>query len=387
MNILVVAHYYGSAYPTSIFINDQINAYASLGHNVRVVVPVAALKRDFWGRRFSGLCRTEVVSGVTYSFVRYLSLSSFGEKTGFNTVSAKTSLSGIVKKAMGDFVPDVVHAHMLGFDSGVGAMLANRYGCPLVVTVHGSDVTVPFEQGRYSYLKKAADKADCIAVVSDSLAARLKTCGVETRVATIYNGFRADIVKQATDKKLMILQVGNVLAQKRFDVTMRAFALLKAEYPAMSMTAVGGGPELQNLKELSCQLGIEQDVEFTGILPNDEVLSRMSEAQFFCMPSVREGFGIVYLEAMASGCITIGTKGEGIDGFIKSGQNGFLVSPDNPGEIAEIIKTCLCDDALANRVVDNGKCSALQMTWERNANEYLQLFLEIITSESTKHID
>ena len=177
------------------------------------------------------------------------------------------------------------------------------------------------------------------------------------------------------------------MAQKKFDVTLRAFALLKHRYPAINMAVVGSGPELENLKKLCCELNIERDVEFTGKLPNNEVLRRMAAAQFFCMPSVREGFGIVYLEAMASGCITIGTKGEGIDGFIKSGENGFLVSPDSPGEIAEIINTCLCDSALAGRIVENGKSCALKMTWEHNVDQYIKLFRELIADENTANSD
>lgn len=53
----------------------------------------------------------------------------------------------------------------------------------------------------------------------------------------------------------------------------------------------------------------------------------MRDSDIFILPSVGETFGMVYLEAMASGCITIGTKGDGIDGFIRDKQNGFLTLP------------------------------------------------------------
>ena len=75
---------------------------------------------------------------------------------------------------------------------------------------------------------------------------------------------------------------------------------------------------------------------FKGQVNNKEVQKLMSESYIFVLPSINEGFGIVYTEAMKAKCITIGTKNEGIDGFIKNGVNGFLVNP-NVDEIAKLI--------------------------------------------------
>ena len=105
----------------------------------------------------------------------------------------------------------------------------------------------------------------------------------------------------------------------------------------------------------------------------------MAKAQFFCMPSVREGFGIVYAEAMASGCITIGTEGEGVADVIRSGENGFLVPPDDPDAIGAVISWCLSHPAEAAAIARRGRETAMGLTWAHNAAQYIQLFKELQT--------
>ena len=118
---------------------------------------------------------------------------------------------------------------------------------------------------------------------------------------------------------------------------------------------------------------------FLGQIPNEDVLAEMAKARFYVMPSVREGFGIVYLEAMASGCITIGTQGEGIADLIESGVNGFLVPPDDPETIVRVIERCLADPALRETVACRGRDDARSLTWVHNARQYVALFESLVS--------
>ena len=102
------------------------------------------------------------------------------------------------------------------------------------------------------------------------------------------------------------------------------------------------------------------------------------------MPSVNEGFGIVYLEAMASGCITVGTEGEGIADLIVSGKNGFLVPPDSPDAIVSVIEWCLEHPEEADAIAEQGRKDALDLTWEHNAEQYIELFERMLEDEK-KH--
>ena len=175
--------------------------------------------------------------------------------------------------------------------------------------------------------------------------------------------------------------MGHLIAQKHFDTTLRAFARLKETQPAACLTIVGHGPEQKALEQLAQVLGVSNAVRFTGQLSNEGVLAEMSRAQFFCMPSVREGFGIVYLEAMAAGCITIGTKGEGIADLIANGENGFLVPPESPDAIEQVMAWCLAHPQEAAAIAQHGKQDAMALTWDSNAKKYLELFRTLTEGE------
>ena len=361
------------------FVHAQAAAYAALGHRVRVLVPVPYGKADRQGRRFSRVLTVSRADGVELYDVRFVSLSNFGERHGWNTATVKCAVGMCWKRMLEGFAPDVIHAHTLGFDSELGAWLKQRLRCPLVVTTHGSDTSIPVEQGRAAELKPLCDKADRIVAVSSALADKLRTGGTMTPISVIPNGFRVQALPASSEEKqpCSIIQVGHLIPQKHFDTTLQAFARLQEAYPDAELTVIGQGPERAALEELCREQGVEDGVHFLGQVPNEEVLAHMARTQFFCMPSVREGFGIVYLEAMASGCITIGTEGEGIADLIETGKNGFLVPPEDPDTIAEVVDWCLTHPAEADAIARRGRADALALTWERNAAQYLQLFKEL----------
>ena len=165
-----------------------------------------------------------------------------------------------------------------------------------------------------------------------------------------------------------------MIKQKHFDTTLHAFAQLKMKYPTACFTIIGQGGERGLLESLAEDLGVRGSVRFMGQMPNEVVMSEMAKAQFFCMPSVREGFGIVYLEAMASGCITIGTEGEGVADLIENGKNGFLVPPEDPDAIVRVIEWCLEHSEESESIAQQGRRDALSLTWECNAAQYIDLF-------------
>lgn len=382
MNILIVCHAGMYQDLSSSFIHAQAEAYAALGHRVRAIVTNPFGKTDRSGQRFFPAVTVQNVSGVEIVDMRTISLSNIGEK-GLNFFFAKLTAWLHFSKILSDFRPNVIHAHTLGTDSALGAWLKKKLQCPLIVTTHGSDTSVRVEQGRASELKPLCDGADRVVAVSSALAAKLKTCGTKTPVEVILNGFRIRSLPAVSEERAQcaVVQVGHLIKQKHFDVTLRAFARLKKEYPAAQFTVVGQGSEREALEALADELGVSESVHFLGQLPNEAVLAEMSKAQFFCMPSVREGFGIVYLEAMASGCITIGTEGEGIADLIENGKNGFLVPPEDPDAIARVIEWCLQHPEESESIAQQGRRDALSLTWEKNAENYVKLFTSLIESE------
>lgn len=377
MNILVVCgpHLYAD-FGTS-FVHAQAAAYAALGHRARAIVAYPIWKRDWDGNRFSVPIRRWDRDGVEVYAMRHLSLSNYGSG-GFNLAATLRALSRNTEKLLEGFVPDVIHAHYLGKNSETGAWLKERLGIPLVVTSHGSDVSIPVEQGRGAELRRYCDKADAVVAVSSALAGKIRSCGTRVPVSSILNGFRIhDLPKGETARTVAFAQVGTLNRQKRPHVTLQAFARLLEAHPRMVLSFIGQGPERNSLETMSRELGISESVRFLGQLPNSGVLAELAKTQFFVLPSVREGFGIVYLEAMASGCVTIGTEGEGITDVIVSGKNGFLVPPDDPEAIVRTVEWCLGHPDETSAVTERGQKDAMSLTWEKNAEEYIKLFEEV----------
>lgn len=375
MNILVICHYGLYQDLSFSFVHAQVMEYARQGHRVRVLVPIPYGKRDWDGRRLSAIPR--LADSVELMPLRYLTLSKYGEK-GFNTKSAILALRPRLAALLRGFSPDIIHAHTLGFDSKIGAWLKVRLRVPLVVTTHGSDTSIPVEQGRATELRAFCNDADQVVAVSSSLADKLRTCGTKTPISVIINGFQPRFLPGNTPKaRLSFIQVGHLQEQKRFHVTIRAFAAIKKQHPEGTLTIIGQGPERPALESLCRELGVEGSVRFLGQVPNDTVLAEMAKHRFFVMPSVREGFGIVYLEAMANGCITIGTEGEGIADLIVSGENGFLVPPDDPQAIVGVTEWCLQHPKAADAIAERGKQDAQGLTWASNARQYIKLFEEV----------
>ena len=133
--------------------------------------------------------------------------------------------------------------------------------------------------------------------------------------------------------KFSFLYAGKLIRRKNIDLLIETVS----ENTDITLDVIGDGEQRQDLEKLVNHLQVNDRVHFLGTKNREEVLERMHRADVFCMPSVKETFGLVYIEAMRQGCITIGTLNEGIDGIIQDGKNGFLCKPTKDG-VQEVIQ-------------------------------------------------
>ena len=381
MNILVVCNYDLYQNLTYSFVHSQIREYVKLGHRVRVIIPAAMGKKARNGRRIDKPLLISEADGVEMYDMRFLSLAKYGRKR-FNEASAFATVKLLWNWIFKDFEPDVIHAHTFGQDSEMGVMIKNRLGCPLVVTTHGGDTTVRVNNGELDKLYKFCEHVDVVVAVSKALEGRLRTCGTETEIRTIHNGFHDEGITDSVEKvPCSCLQVSNLIELKQIPVTIRAFAMIHKKHPQARLTIIGRGPDREMLEKLCGELGISDVVTFTGQLQHHDVMEHMSRTQFYIMPSVREGLPISYLEAMGMGCVIVGTATEGIAEVVDSEVNGILVQPGDYDTIAARVCACIEDPAKAERIAGAGRKTAQNMTWNHNAQKLLALFQELITRE------
>lgn len=104
-----------------------------------------------------------------------------------------------------------------------------------------------------------------------------------------------------------------------------------------SILYVGEGPEKENIEKTAVDYGVSDRISFSGKLPRKQIMKLYDQADCMIMISKNEAFGLVYLEAMARGCITVASTGEGMDGVIVDGVNGYLCSAGDVSSLASVI--------------------------------------------------
>lgn len=138
------------------------------------------------------------------------------------------------------------------------------------------------------------------------------------------------------------------------------------------LTIVGTGNEERKMRQMVTRLDMRERVVFCGRLQRDIVKEELLKSECFIMISEAETFGLVYLEAMANGCIVIASKEEGMDGIIKDGYNGFLCKSGDATELSMIISK-IRQLSRSEKVIisQNAIDTAMHMTDAKMAQEYI----------------
>jgi glycosyltransferase involved in cell wall biosynthesis len=135
-------------------------------------------------------------------------------------------------------------------------------------------------------------------------------------------------------RKFTVLTVCRFYPRKRLGVLLRALPQLTGRIPNLELRIVGNGPEQERLRRLARDLAVERFIRWLGDSSVDELAAEYNRADVFCLPSVQEGFGIVFLEAMAAGKPIVAARAAAVPEVVR---HGFLVEPDNPEALVEAL--------------------------------------------------
>lgn len=177
----------------------------------------------------------------------------------------------------------------------------------------------------------------------------------------------------------IVLFVGALTRWHRYkglDVLMKSIALLKTSLLQLRLLVVGGGELEGEYVGLAHQLGISNHVIFAGNVPDSELPKYYACSDVLVLPSKdrSEGFGLTILEANATGKPAIGTSVGGIPSVIQNGYNGLLVPPNDPGELADVIRRTLANEDLLGEMGKNGRKFAEDHDWSIVAKQTEQLY-------------
>lgn len=259
--------------------------------------------------------------------------------------------------------PAVVHAHF-GNDGWLVSRSAGRLGVPLVVTLHGYDVTrLPGEPGwrgarHRRNLRQVFDRASVVLAVSGHIRDRAVALGADpAKVRVHHTGVPVPPPPAPTAKRWDLLFVGRFVAKKGIDDLVEAAARL--DVPRPRLLFVGTGPLEQPIRERAAALGL--DATFLGARTPAEVRRHMTESKVFVSPSKTapngesEGLPTTILEAASLGVPVVSTYHSGIPEAVRHEETGLLGPEGDRPALAANLRRLLADDSLRTRLGEQAR--------------------------------
>ena len=370
MKILMINHFPLEGSGSGTYTKNLATQLAKLGHEVCVILPVNTVDiPQYEGVRLHPVFFTNPddptatdAGALPFNFPCFtthpVSVMAFeglkAEQMEMYLEAFKEALDEEVR----DFAPDVVHGqHVWALPS-----LAAGCGVPLVLTAHGTDLMGYDKWPEMRHFAETAmdacAKVICISADNEKLVRDIFPQHAD-KIVRMRNGYNPDIFyPQQLDRaevlgahgldyagEDVILFAGKMTRFKGIDILMEAAATYEDALPNAITVLAGDGEERANLEAQAADLGLTR-VHFIGNVAQDELARLYNIADIDLVPSRREPFGLVAVEAMACGTPVVATNQGGLPDFVNESV-GALVNPEDPADLARGIEDTL-GRALAN---------------------------------------
>lgn len=406
MNILVLT----SAYPkfdgdaTAPFMASITEHVAARGHTMHVVLPEHAE----WAR-------PQVEGNVHYHPYRY-SPSRSWTPWGY----AQSLQSGIrLKRRLYALAPavfvsarhacrkltaserfDVVHAHWVVPNGFIAAGVSDRRGIPLVVTLHGSDISLAERKPWLARLaRRTFARTRVVTAPSDDLLRRAARLGATGDVELIPWGADPDVFRpdpegaqrvrrlhHVAESDVVVLGVGRFVRWKGFDDLVTSVARARVEVPSLRLVLVGDGDVRGELEAQVVDLGLTDVVSFAGMAIRDDVNAYLSAADIVAVPSVHadgyvDGQPTVALEAMAAAKPLVVTRVGGLPDLVRAGENGLVVEERDPDALAGAIVSLAHDSQRRTAMGAAGRARVeRELNWDAVADRLIRVYQQAATA-------
>ena len=338
MYILVVARGYPSEKykMNGIFEFDQAKALAKAGHKViYAAIDVRSIRRwRKWGiekRIKDGIQIYAInipVGRIPKTIRQEISFAAF------NTLYSK------ILREQGR--PDIMHAHFAGVGY-TASRIKEKAGIAFVMTEHLSSMMKPaIDKWLFDTASKAYESADALIAVSPELKDVIKK-RFNKDALYIPNIVDTDLFKwipsqkHTDDPTFKFISIGGLIYRKRMDLIIEAFAKAFGKNKDVTLTIFGEGPERPNLENLIRKYQLNDRVELMGLQSRKTLAEYLKTSDCFVLPSQAETFGVVYIEALASGVPVIATKCGGPESFVND-RNGLIIPVDDVDALADAMK-------------------------------------------------
>ncbi len=257
---------------------------------------------------------------------------------------------------------DIIHAHYAiphSFCAHLAREILGERGLRVVTTLHGTDITlVGSDPSFWRITRYSIEQSDGVTAVSDNLAAQTRSIfDVKKPIQTIYNFINTERFyrRPAAREQLgclpgdcrVLVHISNFRQVKRVPDVVEIFARVRKEMKA-KLLLVGDGEQRREAEQTVDRLNVKDDVLFLGT--QDNVLSILSSADLFLLPSAKESFGLGALEAMACQVPVISSDIGGLPEVVSHGETGFLAPVGDIEAMAGYAIELLADEARLRRM-------------------------------------
>jgi len=283
---------------------------------------------------------------------------------------------------------EVVHNHWLLPFAPFVSFFKKVFNYKLILTSHGGDITA-FNNSALlrKVFKYSVSNCNYYTVVSSDLAKianqfirkfdRQKLKIISMGIP--YKEF-SKVKTNFNEDNFTVVFVGRLSKIKGTKYLLKAISILKKSLKPIKCLIIGDGPERESLENLARELNIEKQTTFTGFIPHTKLPKKLNGCSAFVGPSIttesgqREGFGLVFIEAMAAGIPVIASRSGGIPDIVKHMKTGLLVEEGDSNKIAEYIEKIINNNKLRGKLISEGRKLAKNYSWESIGKRYLDLY-------------
>ncbi len=360
---------------SSVFPNFFYNATKLIGTSIKKKLNISKSPNKVWNHYFEfddqGAC------------VINIPISKWIPHGRFSDVKLNRHADKIVEQLKNhSFVPDVISGHWVNPQLFLLPKLAKEYNVKTALVFHGDYKKTTCEKYYVQKYLNQIEKIGFRSVPAMKIASEYLDCKSKSFVAA--SGIPSqyiirDKIKEHysfSDDYMKIICVARLLPLKRVDLAIEAVINAFHDNSKYEFNIVGDGPVKDNLVSLIEKGGAINNIHLLGTLKRDEALELMAKSDVFVLLSDRETFGLVYLEALAKGCIVIASRGEGIDGIIIDGENGFLCDKGNLYMLSNIFER-ISNMTYEQKILMSKKAieTAREYTEDKVAERYLNNIL------------
>ncbi len=289
-------------------------------------------------------------------------------------------------RALSAFKPDVVYVHFLTINALYVLLLHYILRFRLIVSARGNDIQgIPLRSRLQRWmLARLFARADailfCSSYVQRDAAPYLKHASPRAFIGIVGDGFDPDEFRESRSYAYpapYLLAMGRLVHKKGFDLLIRAFAQIAAEFPYLHLLIAGDGEERVALERLMDELKMRERIVLLGFADRATSLALFWGCEFFVLSSRLEPFGIVVAEAMAAGKAVLATKSGGVIELVQDGINGLLVEPTVEA-LANGMRRMLEHPDATRAMGERARQTIQQHTWAAVTDKFLHVFERVI---------